>query len=38
MLALFLGKRFGPYVGIIVYVEDVAKTYVKALEPFVAGN
>ena len=38
MLALLLGKRFGPYAGIIVYVDNVAKAHVKLLSPSVSGN
>jgi len=38
VLALLLGKRFGPYPGITVHVEDVAKAHVKSLAPSVAGN
>ena len=38
VLALLLGKRFGPYAGITVHVDDVAKAHVKSLSPSVAGN
>ncbi|KAK1754188.1 putative NADPH-dependent methylglyoxal reductase GRP2 [Echria macrotheca] len=38
VLALLLGKRFGPYAGITVHVDDVAEAHVKSLAPSVAGN
>lgn len=38
VLALLLGKRFGPYVGATVYANDVARAHVAALDPRVFGN
>lgn len=33
ILALLLGKRFGPYIGVTVGVEDVARAHVASLDP-----
>ncbi|KAK0634082.1 hypothetical protein B0T14DRAFT_561602 [Immersiella caudata] len=38
VLALLLGKRFGPYAGTTVHVEDVARAHVMSLDPSVCGN
>ncbi|KAK4222878.1 hypothetical protein QBC38DRAFT_66072 [Podospora fimiseda] len=38
VLALLLGKRFGPYAGATVHAEDVARAHVGALDPTVLGN
>jgi nucleoside-diphosphate-sugar epimerase len=38
VLALLLGKRFGPYAGATVHIEDVARAHVSALDPWVLGN
>ncbi|KAK2071523.1 hypothetical protein P8C59_005938 [Phyllachora maydis] len=38
VLAMLLGKRFGPYAGASVHVDDVARVHVAALEPTVLGN
>jgi len=38
VLALLLGKRFGPYAGTTVHVEDVARAHVLSLDPSVFGN
>ncbi|KAK4159561.1 hypothetical protein QBC43DRAFT_327078 [Cladorrhinum sp. PSN259] len=38
VLALLLGKRFGPYAGATVYAQDVARAHVGALDPTVLGN
>ncbi len=38
VLALLLGKRFGPYAGVTVHANDVARAHVAALDPSVFGN
>lgn len=38
VLALLLGKRFGPYAGATVHASDVARAHVSALDPTVLGN
>ncbi|KAK3995197.1 hypothetical protein QBC44DRAFT_320671 [Cladorrhinum sp. PSN332] len=38
VLALLLGKRFGPYAGATVHAKDVARAHVEALDPTVLGN
>lgn len=38
VMALLLGKRFGPFAGATVHVEDVARAHVAALRPAVYGN
>ena len=39
VLALLLGKRFGPYIGASVHVDDVARAHVRALNvAAVPGN
>ncbi|KAH8893892.1 NAD(P)-binding protein [Thozetella sp. PMI_491] len=38
ILAMLLGKRFGPYAGATVHVDDVARAHLKSLDPNVLGN
>ncbi|KAK4184905.1 hypothetical protein QBC35DRAFT_504880 [Podospora australis] len=38
VLALLLGKRFGPFAGATVHAQDVARAHVSALDPTVFGN
>src|SRR3569833_558706 len=38
VLAMLLGKRFGPYAGATVHVDDVARAHVLALLPHVPGG
>lgn len=38
VLALLLGKKFGPYAGATVYAEDVARAHLASLDPTVLGN
>jgi nucleoside-diphosphate-sugar epimerase len=38
VLAMLLGKKFGPYAGATVHVQDVARVHVKALMPTIPGN
>ncbi|KAJ9149350.1 3-beta hydroxysteroid dehydrogenase (NAD dependent epimerase/dehydratase) [Pleurostoma richardsiae] len=38
LLAMLLGKRFGPFAGATVHVEDVARAHVAALDPRVPGD
>ena len=38
VLALLLGKRFGPYAGATVHADDVARVHVASLDPTVLGN
>ncbi len=38
VLAMLLGKRFGPYAGATVHVDDVARAHVAALDWIVAGG
>ncbi|KAK4445962.1 putative NADPH-dependent methylglyoxal reductase GRP2 [Podospora aff. communis PSN243] len=38
VLALLLGKRFGPYAGTTVHAEDVARAHIMSLDPSVFGN
>ncbi|KAK3321817.1 hypothetical protein B0H66DRAFT_181312 [Apodospora peruviana] len=38
VLAMLLGKKFGPYAGATVHAEDVARVHVASLDPAVLGN
>ncbi|KAK3342192.1 hypothetical protein B0T25DRAFT_574495 [Lasiosphaeria hispida] len=38
VIALLLGKKFGPYIGITVGLEDVARAHVASLDPAVLGS
>ncbi|KAK1760370.1 hypothetical protein QBC47DRAFT_366963 [Echria macrotheca] len=38
VLALLLGKKFGPYAGVTVHAEDVARAHLMSLDPTVLGN
>ncbi len=38
VLAMLLGKRFGPYAGATVHVDDVARAHVAALDWLVPGG
>jgi len=38
VLCMLLGKRFGPYAGASVHVDDVARAHVIALDPTVPGD
>ncbi|KAM7212875.1 hypothetical protein V8F06_011725 [Rhypophila decipiens] len=38
VLAMLLGKKFGPYAGATVHAEDVARVHVASLDPTVFGN
>ncbi|KAK3376536.1 hypothetical protein B0T24DRAFT_221844 [Lasiosphaeria ovina] len=38
VLALLLGKKFGPYAGATVHADDVARAHVASLNPAVLGN
>lgn len=38
VLAMLLGKKFGPYAGATVHVQDVARVHVQALLPSIPGN
>ncbi|KAK3386006.1 hypothetical protein B0H63DRAFT_474024 [Podospora didyma] len=38
VIALLLGKKFGPYVGTTVHIDDVARAHVASLDPTVLGN
>ncbi|KAK0705718.1 hypothetical protein B0H67DRAFT_650022 [Lasiosphaeris hirsuta] len=38
VLALLLGKKFGPYIGVTVCVEDVARAHVASLDLGVPGG
>jgi len=38
VLAMLLGKKFGPYAGATVHAEDVARVHVASLDPSVYGN
>lgn len=38
VLAMLLGKKFGPYAGATVHAEDVARVHVASLDPTILGN
>ena len=38
VLAMLLGKSFGPLLGATVHIEDVARVHVESLDPSVLGN
>ena len=38
VLAMLLGKKFGPFAGATVHVQDVARVHVQSLQPTVPGN
>jgi nucleoside-diphosphate-sugar epimerase len=38
VLAMLLGKKFGPFAGATVHVEDVARVHVEALSPTTPSN
>jgi len=38
VLAMLMGKKFGPYAGATVHADDVARAHVMSLDPTVLGN
>jgi nucleoside-diphosphate-sugar epimerase len=38
IIAMLLGKKFGPYAGAMVHVEDVARVHIQALSASIPGN